>query len=72
MLGLDPLVDHAALRERVGVQLQESAQPPKLRVQEVLSLFASFVRAPDDPDRLMAVLGLSEKRRRPRSPRCVT
>ena len=28
VLGLDPLVDHAVLRELVGVQLQESAQPP--------------------------------------------
>ena len=63
VLGLDPLVDHAALRERVGVQLQESALPPKLRAGEALSLYASFYRRPDDPGRLMETLGLSAKRR---------
>jgi ABC-type transporter Mla maintaining outer membrane lipid asymmetry ATPase subunit MlaF len=62
VLGLDPLVDHAALRERVGVQLQESAQPPKLRAEEALQLYASFYRHPDDPERLMETLGLSDKR----------
>lgn len=41
VFGLDPLVDHAASRERVGVQLQESALPPKLRVGEVLTLYSS-------------------------------
>jgi ABC-2 type transport system ATP-binding protein len=61
ILGLDPLVDHAALRERVGVQLQESALPPKLRVGEALSLYASFYRQPDDPEGLMEILGLSAK-----------
>jgi ABC-2 type transport system ATP-binding protein len=62
VLGLDPLADHAALRERVGVQLQESAQPPKLRAGEALLLYASFYRHPDDPEHLMETLGLSDKR----------
>jgi len=62
VLGLDPLVDHAKLRERVGVQLQESAQPPKLRAEEALLLYASFYRNPKDPERLMETLGLSDKR----------
>jgi ABC-2 type transport system ATP-binding protein len=62
VLGLDPLVDHAKLRERVGVQLQESAQPPKLRAEEALLLYASFYRHPDDPERLLETLGLSDKR----------
>jgi ABC-2 type transport system ATP-binding protein len=60
--GLDPRVDHAALRERVGVQLQESAQPPKLRAGEARLLYASFYRHPDDPERLLETLGLSDKR----------
>lgn len=61
VLGLDPSVDDAALRDRVGVQLQESALPAKLRVAEALRLYASFYRTPDDPDRLINVLGLTAK-----------
>ncbi len=61
VLGLDPTADGPALRDRVGVQLQESALPAKLRVGEALSLYASFYRTPDDPDRLINVLGLAVK-----------
>jgi len=60
--GLDPLVDHAALPEQVSVQLQESALPPKLRLGEALSLYASFYLRPDDPEGLIETLGLSDKR----------
>jgi ABC-2 type transport system ATP-binding protein len=63
VLGLDPLLDHAALTERVGVQLQESALPPKLRVGEALSLYASFYRQPEAPESLMKTLDLSAKQR---------
>ncbi len=63
VFGLDPVVDHAALRDRVGVQLQESAQPPKQRVEEALALYSSFYRQPADPARFMAALGLAEKGR---------
>ena len=60
--GLHPLVDHAALPEQVGVQLQESALPAKLRLGEALSLYASFYLQPDDPEALIETLGLSDKR----------
>jgi len=63
VLGLDPLRDQAAVRECVGVQLQESALPPKLRAGEALSLYASFYRRPGDPQALMETLGLSDKHR---------
>jgi ABC-2 type transport system ATP-binding protein len=62
VLGLDPLVDAVELRPLVGVQLQESALPPKLKVGEALSLYASFYREPDDPARLLEALGLAAKR----------
>jgi ABC-2 type transport system ATP-binding protein len=62
VLGLDPILDHAEVAEQVGVQLQESALPPKLRVGEALSLYRSFYRHPDDPDRLLEALGLAAKR----------
>ncbi|HET9187618.1 MAG TPA: ABC transporter ATP-binding protein/permease [Acidothermaceae bacterium] len=61
VLGVDPSVDDVALRDRVGVQLQESALPAKLRVGEALALYASFFRAPDDPERLINALGLAAK-----------
>lgn len=62
VLGLDPLKDRQELRELLGVQLQESALPPKLKVKEALGLYASFYRRAADPARLMESLGLSQKR----------
>ena len=62
ILGLDPREDRRELHERVGVQLQESALPPKIRVGEVVELYASFYRRPADGDHLLGVLGLDEKR----------
>ena len=43
MLGLDPRRDRPQLRERVGVQLQESQLPDKLRVAEAMELYSSFL-----------------------------
>src|SRR3954447_6808648 len=46
VLGLDPPRDGEPLRPQVGVQLQESALPDKLRVGEALGLYASFYGEP--------------------------
>ncbi|WP_328651996.1 ABC transporter ATP-binding protein [Micromonospora sp. NBC_00330] len=62
VLGLDPRRDAAQLRQRVGVQLQESQLPDRLRVAEALELYASFYRNPADPAELIDKLGLGEKR----------
>ena len=62
VLGLDPLADRRELHERVGVQLQESALPPKIRVGEAVELYASFYRQPADLGHLLGVLGLDAKR----------
>jgi ABC-2 type transport system ATP-binding protein len=62
VLGLDPWRDRAELRQRVGVQLQQSDLYDKVRVGEALELFASFYRDPADPDRLLEELGLAGKR----------
>ncbi|MDT7798925.1 MAG: type transport system ATP-binding protein [Actinomycetota bacterium] len=62
VLGLDPRRDRAELRQRVGVQLQESRLQDKLRVGELLDLYASFYREPADQGRLLATLGLTEQR----------
>ena len=62
VLGLDPQHDRAELREVLGVQLQESELPAKLKVQEALDLFAAFYRSPADTATLLEGLGLVEKR----------
>ena len=62
VLGLDPRRDVRELRQRLGVQLQESRLPDRLRVAEVLDLFAAMYRTPADPARLMGLLGLTEQR----------
>ncbi|GHE86887.1 multidrug ABC transporter ATP-binding protein [Amycolatopsis deserti] len=59
VLGLDPRRDTAELRRRLGVQLQETELPDRLRVGEALELYASFYPDPADPEALMAELGLT-------------
>jgi ABC-2 type transport system ATP-binding protein len=58
--GLSPQKDRNKLREFVGVQLQESALPPRLRVGEAVRLFASFYSNPLDPDQLLESLGIKQ------------
>ncbi|WP_216206878.1 ABC transporter ATP-binding protein [Amycolatopsis aidingensis] len=62
VLGLDPRADTAALREVLGVQLQDSKLPDRITVAEALHLYASFYAEPTDPRELLDVLGLTEKR----------
>ncbi|MFI6300810.1 ABC transporter ATP-binding protein [Amycolatopsis thailandensis] len=62
VLGLDPGKDHAALRQRLGSQLQESRLPEKLKVHEALDLYASFYPNPADPGELLEQLGLTGQR----------
>jgi ABC-2 type transport system ATP-binding protein len=56
--GLSPQKDRDKVREFVGVQLQESALPPRLKVGEAVRLFASFYPHPLDPDQLLESLGI--------------
>ncbi|HLK72908.1 MAG TPA: ABC transporter ATP-binding protein [Streptosporangiaceae bacterium] len=63
LLGLDPRTDRDQIRAIVGVQLQESAFPAKLRVGEILEEFRSFYRQPADVSDLVETLGLADKRR---------
>ncbi|MGH3149874.1 MAG: ABC transporter ATP-binding protein [Streptosporangiaceae bacterium] len=62
VLGLDPQRDRADLTQRLGVQLQDSQLPGRLRVAEALDLYSSFYRTPADWRGLMDVLGLGGKR----------
>jgi ABC-2 type transport system ATP-binding protein len=60
VLGLDPRVDRAALRQQLGVQLQESELPEQLKVWEALDLFASFYDRPANWEQLIVELGLEQ------------
>src|SRR4051812_9066389 len=60
VLGRDP--GDPELRELVGVQLQDSALPDRLRVGEALDLYAAFYRDPADAGELIAQLGLEKVR----------
>ncbi len=62
VLGLDPGQDREELHPIVGAQLQDSAQPPKLKVGEILDLYRSFYRDPADVGELLDALGLAAKR----------
>ena len=61
LLGLDPHADREQVHEIVGVQLQASAQPAKLRVREILDMYRSFYRQPADVRELTEALGLADK-----------
>ena len=60
--GLSPKTDREELRKCVGVQLQESSLPPRIKVWEALDLFASFYSNPLDSRELLESLGIANKR----------
>jgi ABC-2 type transport system ATP-binding protein len=62
VLGLDPVRDERKLRQRIGVQLQQSALPARIKVWEALDLFASFFDRSIDGRSLLDRLGLADKR----------
>jgi ABC-2 type transport system ATP-binding protein len=53
--------DGVALRARLGIQLQETKFPEKLRVSEVVVLFRSFYPRGLDVADVLALVGLEEK-----------
>ncbi|MBM3241189.1 ABC transporter ATP-binding protein [Candidatus Poribacteria bacterium] len=61
VLGLNPKTDGYALRERIGMQLQESELPDRIKVWEALDLYASFYQRSVDWHSLMEQLGLADK-----------
>ena len=62
ILGLDPQLEGYSLRQRIGVQLQETALQDHLKVWEALDLFASFYSHPVDWQILLEKMNLAEKR----------
>ncbi|WP_432485248.1 ABC transporter ATP-binding protein [Kineococcus esterisolvens] len=59
VLGLDPVRDRGALVQRVGAQLQACRVQPRLRVAEVLALYASFYARPADWREVLERVGLA-------------
>ena len=63
VLGMDPATGGLALRERIGIVLQECAIDANLNVAEVVQMHAEYYRAPRPVDEVIALVGLEEKAR---------
>jgi ABC-2 type transport system ATP-binding protein len=61
VLGLDPGRHGYELRERIGVQLQQSALPDRLKVREIMDLFSAFYAKTVPWRPVLDELGLTEK-----------
>ncbi len=62
LLGLSWKNSSTALRERIGIQLQETQFPEKLTVEEILRLFRSFYRHGLPVAQIIETVQLSEKK----------
>ncbi len=65
VLGLDPQREGQKLCLHIGMQLQQSNLPGRMKVWEALDLYASFYPKPVDWRELLVRLGLEEKRNTP-------
>ncbi len=63
VLGLDWETNAAALKQRLGIQLQETQLSEKLTVEETVRLFRSFFDKGPAPEHVIALVQLEEKRR---------
>jgi ABC-2 type transport system ATP-binding protein len=59
---LDPAGDSYALRERIGIQLQEANLPDRLKVWETVELFTSFYDKSVPWAPILERMGLADKR----------
>jgi ABC-2 type transport system ATP-binding protein len=62
VLGLDPGTQAREIKDRIGVCLQSTNLPEKMKVHEALTLFASFYSQSVDRNKLLERLQLSDKR----------
>lgn len=65
VFGKDPWLHRSEVYKEMGVQLQESEYPSKIRVEEECRLFASFYERPADWNLLLTQMGLDEKKKCP-------
>ncbi|HEX4770977.1 MAG TPA: ABC transporter ATP-binding protein [Bryobacteraceae bacterium] len=62
VLGFDPALQSRQVKDRVGICLQATNLPDKIKVIEALQLFGAFYSHSADPDKLLGILQLSDKR----------
>jgi len=62
VLGFDPAVQTNEIKNRIGVCLQATNLPDKMKVHEALDLFASFYTRHTDRDKLLKRLQLWDKK----------
>ncbi|GAB2497641.1 ABC transporter ATP-binding protein [Promicromonospora xylanilytica] len=62
LLGLDPQRDRAAVRQVLGVQLQQAYLHGALTVAELIGLYRSFYPDPRPSGELLELVGLTDKR----------
>ena len=65
VFGKDPYLHRSEIYKEMGVQLQETEYPLKIRVEEQCQLFASFYERPADWNLLLKQMGLDKKRKQP-------
>jgi ABC-2 type transport system ATP-binding protein len=63
ILGLSWRENETALREKIGISLQDTRLADKLTVGEVVTLFRSFYKSGLSPDDAIATVSLQEKKR---------
>ena len=62
VLGYDPATETRAIKDRIGVCLQATNLPDKIKVHEALALFAAFYSSNTNRDKLLQRLQLWDKR----------
>jgi ABC-2 type transport system ATP-binding protein len=62
VLGFDPAQETRRIKDRIGVCLQATNLPDKIKVHEAISLFAAFYSRNIDTHKLLERLQLAEKR----------
>ncbi len=61
ILGLDPDRDGQELKQQIGVQFQSTSIQGKMKVREAVELFSSFYRKRGNVERLINMLGLTNR-----------
>jgi len=62
VMGLNPLTSGRVLRDSIGIQLQESELPGRIKVWEAIDLFSSFYSKTVKYDPLLKDLGMDDKK----------
>jgi ABC-2 type transport system ATP-binding protein len=62
VMGYDPGVEAMSLKQQIGVSLQSTVLPEKMKVWEALGLFSSFYDRVVDSDQLLERLQLKDKK----------